>query len=196
MGNKFQQQKGDALKGLAEAREKGEADEGMLPLLDRINSLPDYYTTSSCTGRITLFHDPGGKKGSCWSGKWHREVSVDEIREAVKHLPKTGSVWFMHEPTIIHVVARTLDGASKLVDLARNNGYKKVGILSYKDERILVEICGTERIDAPVADQGRVLVDDQYICYLTDLANRKFKKGRDRLKRFEQGLGRSFSPDL
>jgi len=191
MGNKFQQQKGDAIKGLEEAKKRGEADAEMFPAIDHINSLPDYYTTSSCTGRISLFHDPGKKMGSGWIGKWHRKVSTQEVLACMKKLPSTGIVWFMHEPTILHVVARELDNASRLVDLARNHGYKKVGILSYKDERVLVEVCGTERIDAPVGDKGRILVDDGYIEYLVGLANRKFSKGQERLKRFEQGLKES-----
>ncbi len=92
----------------------------------------------------------------------------------------------MHEPTIMHIVCRDLSAAGKLVELARNHGYKKVGILSYKEDRVLVEVCGTERIDAPVAESGKILVADEYIGYLVGLADKKFKKGMQRLKRFEK----------
>ncbi len=188
MNNKFQQQKEDALKGLSNARKLGEVDSDMLPLIECVNLLPDYYTTSTCTGRTSLFHDPGGKKDSGWVGKWHREVSCIEVCEALKNMPATGIIWFMHEPTIMHIVCRDLSAAGKLVELARNHGYKKVGILSYKDDRILVEVCGTERIDAPVAECGRMLVAGDYIGYLTELADKKFKKGMQRLDRFEKAL--------
>jgi tRNA wybutosine-synthesizing protein 3 len=188
MNNKFQQQKEDALKGLSIARKKGEVDVDMLLLIDYVNSLPDYYTTSTCTGRTSLFHDPGGKKDSGWVGKWHSEVSSDVIHAAMKDMPAAGIVWFMHEPTIMHIVCRDLSAAGKLVELARNHGYKKVGILSYKDDRVLVEVCGTERIDAPIAECARILVADEYIEYLAVLANKKFKKGVQRLNRFEKAL--------
>jgi len=61
MNNKFQQQKEDALKSLSEAKGLGEVDCDMLPLIDCVNSLADYYTTSTCTGRTSLFYDPAGK---------------------------------------------------------------------------------------------------------------------------------------
>ena len=188
MNNKFQQQKEDALKGLSNAKSKGEVDADMLPLIGCVNSLPDYYTTSTCTGRTSLFHDPGGKKDSGWVGKWHREVSADEVVKALQEIPGTGIVWFMHEPTIMHIVCRDLAAAGKLVELARNHGYKKVGILSYKVDRVLVEVCGTERIDAPVAESGKILVADEYIGYLAELADKKFKKGMQRLNRFEKAM--------
>jgi len=103
-------------------------------------------------------------------------------------VPKTGRVWFMHEPTIMHIVCRDLACAGRLVELARNNGYKKAGILSYCENRVLVEVCGTERIDSPVAEDGRVLVGREYIYYLTGIANEKFSKGMKRLRGFEKAL--------
>jgi tRNA wybutosine-synthesizing protein 3 len=188
MNNKFQQQKDDALKGLSDARSAGDVDNDMLPLIDYVNSLADYYTTSTCTGRTSLFYDPGGKLDSGWVGKWHSEVSSDAVIKALFEMPKTGRIWFMHEPTIMHIVCRDLARAGALVELARNNGYKKVGILSYKENRVLVEVCGTERIDVPVAEQGKILVPEPYIEYVTALANEKFIKGMQRLKKFEGAL--------
>jgi tRNA wybutosine-synthesizing protein 3 len=188
MNNKFEQQKEDALKGLFEAKNSGDVDPGMIPLIDYVNSLPDYYTTSTCTGRTSLFYDPGGKLDSGWVGKWHRIASPEEVIKALKEIPSTGRIWFMHEPTIMHIVCRDLARAGSLVELARNNGYKKTGILSYKEDRVLVEVCGTERMDAPVAQEGKALVEDKYIEYLTVLANEKFKKGMQRLSNFEGAL--------
>ena len=184
VGNKFKQQKENALKGLKEAREKGDVDADMLPLIDYVNSLPDYYTTSTCTGRITLFHDPGSKKDSGWVGKWHRTVEFGEVMKALKTLPQHGTIWFLQEPTIIHINCRTLDDASRLVDLSRNAGYKKASILSFKDERIIVEINGTERINAPLAIDGQQIADNEYIRQLIEIANKKFTKGMTRLEKY------------
>jgi len=80
----------------------------------------------------------------------------------------------------MHIVCRDLACAGRLVELARNNGYKKAGILSYCENRVLVEVCGTERIDSPVAEDGRVLVGREYIYYLTGIANEKFSNGMKR----------------
>lgn len=188
MNNKFQQQKEKALRGLDDAKKTGDVDAGMFPLIDYVNSLPDYYTTSTCTGRTTLFYDPGGKLDSGWVGKWHGVVSSGDVNKALSGIPKKGRIWLMHEPTIMHIVCRDLARAGMLVELARNNGYKKAGILSYKEDRVLVEVCGTERIDVPVAEEGRILVPGPYIDYVTALANEKFVKGMQRLKKFEAAL--------
>jgi tRNA wybutosine-synthesizing protein 3 len=188
MDNKFKTQKDYALKTLGEARAKGEVDTDMLSLIDYINSLQDYYTTSSCAGRTSVFFDPGSKKDSDWVGKWHRKVMPEEVSEALKRAPGNGIIWFMHEPTIIHITCRTIENASSLVDLARNSGYKKVGILSFKDDRIIVEVCGTERIDAPMAIEGRKIISDKYLNELTQLANDKFGKGMLRLNRLMKAL--------
>jgi len=52
----------------------------------------------------------------------------------------------------------------------------------------VVEICGTDRIDAPVAENGKLLVNEDYINYLIGLANRKYQRGKKRLKRLESNL--------
>lgn len=177
-----------ALESLEEAKRKGEADVAMFPAIDLINAIPFYYTTSSCTGRTSLFHDPGSKKDSGWLGKWHSEVKTEDVLSCLESLPPKGLVWFMHEPTILHVMSQDMEHAAKLVDLARNTGYKKVGILSYKEERVLVEICSSERIDAPLARDGRMIAGEEYVAFLVGLANSKFRKGMDRLNRLEKVL--------
>jgi len=188
MDNKFRLQKDKALRNLDQALLECDVDLGMLPLIDFLNSLDDYYTTSSCTGRTVLFFDPGTKLDSGWIGKWHREVTFPELKKALVKIPKKGIIWFLHEPTILHVACRSPDAASKLVDLARNSGYKKAGILSLKDDRIIVEVCGTERIDAPVAINGKRIASDAYVKELVRLANHKFASGSNRLTRFQEAL--------
>jgi len=45
------------MRKLERAKKNEEVDPEILSLLDFINSLPDFYTTSSCSGRICLLHD-------------------------------------------------------------------------------------------------------------------------------------------
>ncbi|MBN2250757.1 MAG: hypothetical protein JW724_01610 [Candidatus Altiarchaeota archaeon] len=188
MGNKFKVRKKYALEKLSGAGAEGEVDEAMLPVIKLFNSLDGYYTTSTCAGRIVVFHDVGTKQGSTWLGKWHREVEPAEVLDAIKDFPRKGIVWFLHEPSIIHVVCRNLEDAANLLALARESGYKKTGIQSLNDERIIVEICGTERIDAPLAVDGRVIAGADYVTELVALANGKMEKGLLRLKRLEGDL--------
>lgn len=173
------------MKRLESAKEKGGVDLDIIPLLDYINSLSDYYTTSSCAGRISLFHDVGSKKDSDWIGKWHRGVSFEEMMRAFEKRPSTGLVWFKYEPAILHIVAKDLEGASKLVNTARNSGFKKVGVIALKEDRYAVEVSSTERIEVPVAGDGRALVDEGYLRYLVGFANEQFRAGMNRFKRLE-----------
>lgn len=176
---------------LEEAKKDGEVDVEIIPLLDLINSLEDFYTTSSCFGRISLLHDVGSKRDDDWLGKWHRRVEFDEVVDALGKIPENGIVWFKYEPAILHLVARDLEGAAEILRIVRNFGFKKAGIMALKDERNMVEICSTERIDVPLAEHGRLLVDMTYIRYLIKLANKQFERGRKRLKMLEKGFSES-----
>ncbi len=190
---KFTQQKENAIKRLEAARKKGEVDLEIMHLLDYINSLPDFYTTSSCSGRITLTKDAGCKLESSWVGKWHQVVSFDDVMCAFCRRPDKGLIWFTFDPLIMHVVARELGGAKELMVIARNFGFKKVGVIALNEGRNIVEICGTEKIWVPVAEDAKALVDEEYLRYLVGLANKYFETGIRRLKRFEAGLGEGLS---
>lgn len=176
---------------LEKAMNEGAVDPGVLSLIDYVNSRTDYYTTSSCSGRITLFHDLGSKPESDWVGKWHRKVNRKEVAEAMKKIPDTGIIWFKYEPSILHIVAKKIDEAKKIMVTARESGYKRVGIQGVKKERFLVEICDTERLDTPVAHRGQILIEDTYLTYLIKHANEKFKAGTEKLGRLEEKLRHS-----
>jgi tRNA wybutosine-synthesizing protein 3 len=181
------------MRKLEKAKKKGEVDPEIVSLLDYLNSLEDFYTTSSCAGRITLLHDVGSKRDNEWLGKWHRPVELEEVMEALKEMPGRGVVWFKYEPSILHIVARRLDGAGKILRTARNHGFKRVGVMALKKERYMIEICSTEKVDAPLAEDGRFLVDREYIKYLIDLADKQFKEGREKLGRLEEGFREDLS---
>lgn len=188
MKSRFREQKAIALEKFSMALKYGEVDNLIVPIIKHLNSLDEYYTTSSCAGRISVFHDVGIKKDNNWLGKWHHEIRFQDIKSALKKIPKKGILWFMYEPAIFHIVSRNLDSAIRIVNLARNSGFKKIGIQSCKPERYLVEICSTERIDAPLIEKGKILVDDNYIKYLIKLGNKKFQNGKKKLKRLENAL--------
>jgi len=188
MDSRFESQKGETMRKFNDAVNSGHADKGILPLLEFINSLEDFYSTSSCSGRIVLLHDLGNKLDSSWLGKWHREVDAGEVLGAMRNPPAGGTVLFKYESAILHLVARELEGAKRLLVIAKEAGYKRVGIQGLKQDKYLVEICDTGRVDVPVIDNGTVLVEDSYISYLVGLANKKFRKGMEKLSLLETNL--------
>jgi len=183
-----------AMKKFESALSNFEVDEILVPLLRYVNSRDNFYTTSSCAGRITLFWDIGSKLKNDFMGKWHREVTFEEVKEQVAGIDKKdGIVWFRQESMIFHIVGRTLDDAVVVLNIALKSGLKHSGVQVFKQGRYLVEICGAERMDVPVIDSGILLIDDNYLEYLINLANRKLRETRRRLEKFEVNFKRAVS---
>jgi len=186
---KFSQQRDKALKQLADARREGKADEDIAELVDLINSDKNLYTTSSCAGRICVLQTPKehDKLESGWLGKWHHEVTLQDLQDALKNHDKYVA-YLQAECPILHVVARDVGGAEKILFAAQQSGFKRSGIQAINPERVLVEICSTETLEVPLAENGERLVDDIYLGYLVNIANTKFSSGRRKLARLQSKL--------
>ena len=159
----FLENKKRTLQKLENAKNNGEVDSGIVTVLDLINSLDDYYTSSSCYGRVVLLEIPviGDKKNARWLGKWHHEIKSDDVLSAVRDA-KRGQLWLLAQSPIIHVVCRDLESAAKLLKLSVSCGFKHSGLKSV-DRNIVVEVLSTERLDAPVGCDGVLMrAGDEY----------------------------------
>jgi len=187
----FDEQKAKAMEGLRQALEERKVDEDIITLLEKINALENYFTTSSCSGRISVMEMPhfGDKVNSVWLGKWHREVTVEEVLEAIGRHEK-GQLWFLVRSPILHVGARTLDDAVKLLNLAIGLGFKYSNIKSVSHKKLLVEIRSTERMDVPLGADGRLWVSEDYIERIVGIANDQLRRFKGKLKRLEEDVER------
>ncbi|ASJ11604.1 tRNA(Phe) 7-((3-amino-3-carboxypropyl)-4-demethylwyosine(37)-N(4))-methyltransferase Taw3 [Thermococcus thioreducens] len=185
----FDEQKAKAMKGLRKALEEGKVDEDIISLLEKINSLENYFTTSSCSGRISVMEMPhfGDKLNSVWLGKWHREVAFEEVMEAVRR-HRSGQLWFLVRSPILHVGARTMEDAVKLLNLAIGLGFKYSNIKSVSHKKLLVEIRSTERMDVPLGEDGELWVSEEYIERIVDIANEQVRRFKGKLKRLEEEI--------
>jgi len=186
---KFDMQRDKAMKQLADARKEGKADEDIAELVDLINSDKDLYTTSSCAGRVAVLQTPRehNKLESDWLGKWHKKVTLKDLQEALaKHIKYVA--YLQSECPILHVVARDLPAAERILFEAQMSGFKRSGIQAVNPERVLVEICSTECLEVPLAEDGKRLVDDRYLEYLVGIANTKFLAGRAKLAKLQKKL--------
>lgn len=185
----FGEQKEKAMEGLRKALAEDKVDRDIIPLLEKINALDNYFTTSSCSGRISVMEMPyfGDKLNSVWLGKWHREVSVEEVLGAIgKH--KTGQLWFLVRSPILHVAARTMDDAVKLLNLAIGLGFKYSNIKSVSHKKLLVEIRSTERMDVPLGENGELWVYEEYVGRIVKIANAQLRRFKGKLKRLEEEI--------
>ena len=187
----FDEQKEKAMEGLRQALAEGKVDRDIIPLLEKINALENYFTTSSCSGRISVMEMPhfGDKVNSVWLGKWHREVSEEEVLEAIGMHGK-GQLWFLVRSPILHVGARTLEDAVRLLNLAIGLGFKYSNIKSVSHKKLLVEIRSTERMDVPLGSDGELWVSEEYIERIVAMANDQVRRFKARLKRLEEEVER------
>jgi tRNA wybutosine-synthesizing protein 3 len=165
---------------------KGSVDAPLVSLIDLINQHPDFYTTSSCSGRISLFTDNNSriKSDASWLFVTHEQANVKDILLTLNQPLPESIVWLRAEGLILHVCARDMEMAKKLVQFAQSHGFKKSTLLGLS-KRFIVEILATQRIDAPVSDKGVLLVDESYIRFLTKLANKKLARTHEQIKELE-----------
>src|SRR3972149_12258512 len=92
---------------------KGSIDRPIERLVKKINSSDNYYTTSSCSGRIMVLAEGKKKNEAQWLFVSHEKVSSLKL----KNIPKE-KLWLKFEPMILHVACRTLEDAQNIVDKA------------------------------------------------------------------------------
>lgn len=171
----------------------GDYDEKIQELCNKINSMNDYYTTSSCSGRITLVKYNNKKLPGLFIFRIHEKTSFEEIK---KELDKTAKetkelVYLKQEPCLIVVSCRNSESQKKLFSAARNNGWKKSGIIS-TDKRFIIELMSTENISLPVVNNGKILINDDYLKFLIDEANKKLELTWGKIERLKELINISF----
>ncbi len=181
----FEKEKKDFLNKIDKSK-KGSIDKDALKLVSGINSKANYYTTSSCAGRIVLLEKLSRKKNKCrWLLVKHSKVTSNEIYNCLKDYKSKNNgneVWFKQEPLIIHVRCKNIEAAKRFLDASRKL-YKRTGIISLNDKKIMIELIGNERIDTIIANQGWI-ADVNYIKELVKHANRNFMENKKKISKF------------
>lgn len=180
---------------------KGGVDAPIADLIDSINKHPAYYTTSSCSGRISILQElaapqnnEGGdnkqkqklkKKAGDWIFVSHEPADPDHVANMlVAHSFNNGGlVVFRFEPFILALDCSDISAAQSLVASAISCGFRESGITSI-GKRIMVALRCSIRMEVPVADKGQMLVSRDYIRYLVNLANEKMESNKKRTEHF------------
>jgi tRNA wybutosine-synthesizing protein 3 len=175
---------------------EGEVDKEILSLIEIINSKPDYFTTSSCAGRIVLLQLPkiGDKENAEFLGKWHREVEVEEIKAVFSKIEGENNVFLLTQSPIVHVRCKTLDSAVSLRNKALESGLKystlKSITLNSKSEpdKIVVEILSSENIHIPIAKGEKLYPDEEYLKFMIENANLALNRAQEKIERLKSNL--------
>lgn len=181
----FDKQKQNCLSAVDLSR-KGSVDEPVVNLVRFINSHRNYFTTSSCSGRIIVVdNDADGaikKKGCKWILTSHETVDKLAVHVCLKDIE--GNAVFKFEPFILHVQCRTLSDAQVLLGCGVASGFRNSGISVGNKGKFITAIRSTHSLEVPLSYDGQLLVSSDYIAYLVETANKKLEDNFDRIKRF------------
>ncbi|KAL0712036.1 hypothetical protein Bca4012_019014 [Brassica carinata] len=185
---------------------KGYLDEPIVPLLETINHHPSYFTTSSCSGRISILSQPKPQsanpstKKKARGGSWLYITHDPADPESVLHLlfpPEptqiidhpTSELVFRFEPLIIAVECKDVCSAQFLVATAISAGFRESGITCCGEgKRVIIAIRCSIRMEVPLGDTEKVMVSREYVRFLVDVANEKMVANRKRTDGFGLAL--------
>ena len=184
MINSFQQRKQDVLFKIDKSS-IGKWDEKIISLCKKINSKENYYTTSSCSGRIILMIDQEKKGENLFFFVFHDKINLRELREQLNlALKKNKTIKFKLEPAIIHIACKTFKDAEKLFEIGKNAGWKRLGIIGTRNG-FTFELNSTEKLEFPIIKNKKILVDDDFLKIIVDEANGKMEIGWGKIRKLE-----------
>ena len=153
----------------------GEWDSKIADLCNKINRNTNYYTTSSCSGRIVLLKASEEKQPNAFLFRTHDKVSFSQLKKALEKVKYDGLIEFQQTSCIMHVACLSLEYAQELVNKAKLAGWKRSGIMSI-GKRFMVELHSTENMSFPIMNNKVILVDDNFLKLVVELANNKLER--------------------
>lgn len=177
---------------------KGSIDEPIRQLVDIINANQFYYTTSTCSGRITLIDKPHGnsgqKKGNNFLLNRHDQVDLEHVMTAIGSFgegdnfdtPEDRCLWLKFEPFIMHIQCYDLQRARILVNIALASGCRNSGITLGNPDKFMVAIRSTSSMEIPIHCGSKFNLDRSYIKFLCEESNRRIVENFKRLVKFQE----------
>ncbi|KAM9907208.1 hypothetical protein OXX69_006522 [Metschnikowia pulcherrima] len=213
--NSFDQKKSSILREISgnsadapDASPKGTIDVLCLPLIETINAHPDMVTTSSCSGRVSVFLEGNktktqiGAKGN--EGRWlfvtHEPESLQGWHKSIDFKYDNGSakigesedatryILYKFEPLILHVKCRDSASANRLYSTAMGCGFRESGIGSNNIVGIRISI----KLDVPIGylqhDVLISLVSSEYLEIITRLSLDRFEENFRKMNQLEAAI--------
>ena len=167
---------------------KGSVDEKIKELCVTINKSPNFVTSSSCAGRILLVKsfENKNKQPKAWIWVTHNLATKEEVSAALKNYKEKEPLTFKQESAILHIYCKSLEHAEQFIEVARNSGFKRAGIITTK-KHIVIEIICLEQLAVPIFDK-KILVTEEYLGYIIKEANRKLQKSWSVIARLRENF--------
>lgn len=184
MRDNFLQRKNDVLAKIDKSS-KQSWDEKIVDLCNKINESENYYTTSSCAGRVVLMKDEDKKGQGLFLKIWHDEINFENLKNKLGEINNNRIIKFKLESPILHVVCKNLECASELLEFAKHIGFKRSGINGIS-RIILLELNSTEKLEFPISENGDILVSDKFLELVVKKSNFLLKKGWAKIEKLKE----------
>jgi tRNA wybutosine-synthesizing protein 3 len=166
----------------------GKWDKKIKKLCEKINLLEDFYTTSSCSGRVILMIQQEKKENDLFLKVWHDKIFFNELKKTLHELSKRKEIIkFKLEPPIIHIACRDIKKATEMLEKAKYIGFKRSGILTF-DRNIILELNTSERMEFPAINNGKIIVDDEFLRLIASMSNKKMEKWWEKINKLEKSV--------
>lgn len=180
---------------------KGTIDEQCLDIIKLINSHKDMVTTSSCSGRVSVFiegkkhrdsqigskgneghwmfvtHDPNQLKD------WHKSLEYDTDENRIETGDTVRYILYKFEPLILHIKCRNSEIAGELFKIGMSSGFRESGIGINNVVAIRISI----KLDIPIGffdeiNQRPIFnINEAYIKFITTLSFDRFQENFNKL---------------
>ncbi|XP_067892674.1 tRNA wybutosine-synthesizing protein 3 homolog isoform X1 [Heterodontus francisci] len=191
----FRMRKEQRLQPGTDLSRKGRVDTAISGLVECVNRSERYCSTSSCSGRVLLLggsdHTEVQKQNCSWLFVTHQKCQKEDVIAGLQKAQDNAV--FKFEPFVLHVQCRKMEDAQLLHSVAINSGFRNSGITVGKKGKIMMAVRSTHCLEVPLCHRGTVLVSEEYIDYLVQVANQKMEENQKRIERFYTGLRSALS---
>lgn len=172
----------EAYKRFLEDVEIGYVDRDVIDLVKLAFSKKRIFTTSSCSGRITVVDAayPWIRDESYVVFKKHEPVDPHEIETTISSRP-VHRYWMVVSGPIIHFSLAYLEDTQKLLTVLRECGFKHSGVISITSSGIVVEAVSGVWTPFLLKDGDQIIVAD--LKHVVGVANSILAEGKSRLKK-------------
>jgi tRNA wybutosine-synthesizing protein 3 len=190
----FQKRKQDVL-SKNDKSSKQSWDEKISKLCEKINSLENYYTTSSCAGRVVIMLDKDKKQQGLFLNVYHDLISLEQIKESLKQiaLPLLPTSLVDNSPFVSRNCSGSVSNKQLMKnpddndDLAEKSGEADFGadnIIKFKQEPCILHVACESLEDAQrLLDKaklagwkrsGIIASDKRFVCELNGTEKLEF----------------------
>jgi tRNA wybutosine-synthesizing protein 3 len=210
----FDQRKNDVLKKIDKSS-KQSWDKKIVSLCNKINKSENYYTTSSCSGRVVLMIDQDKKADGLFLKIYHDKINFKNLKKDLENLQDKCFSPRRCETSRMCETPNTLKGTRHFSKKMFTESIKfkleppiihvickklesaselvefanHVGFrrsgINAISKNILVELNSTERLEFPIIRDGKILVDDEFLKIICDKSNFLLEKVWKKLDKLE-----------